>query len=99
VVELHPATVDAYRKMVADLRAGLAASNDEVRSEAQEVLRSLIETIQVHPGERRGETNITIRGRIAELINLPRLEPRQAARTVLMAEGGGFEPPIRLITV
>ena len=93
VVDLHPAAVDAYRKTVADLQAGLAGTDPAAREEAMGILRSLVSVIEVHPAEGRGKTEIRIHGMIAELINLAQRRPGEAIRTVMVVAGEGFEPP------
>ena len=83
---------------VADLSAAPGRMNGSC-SAANTALRALIKVIEGHSGGRHGPKEEILRGRIAELANLPRMNPRQAASTVRLAEGGGFEPPIRVIPV
>lgn len=84
VVEFHPATVEAYRKKVTELQVALT-SDEPRRREAMEIVRSLVNSIQVVPLDGRGQVELHVCGALAELLNLPsRLsgEPPSAAMVV-----------------
>ena len=46
---------------------------------AVEALRSLIDAIVVHPGERRGEVRVELRGDLAAFLHLPDEDPASQA--------------------
>ena len=84
VIELRP---EAYRQRIEALHEALNA-NDPDRLQAVEIIRSLIDRIVVHPGEGRGEMEVYIHGRLAEILNLGADGPG----TTMMVAGAGFEP-------
>jgi site-specific DNA recombinase len=59
---LHPGLAEVYRKKVERLRDEL--NRDELRSEATEVLRCLIEEIRLHP--ENGRLEIELIGSLAD---------------------------------
>lgn len=63
---LHPGLADAYRDKVAALRASLG--NPTIRQEALELLRGLIERIEMHPV--RDGFRIVLTGAIARMVRL-----------------------------
>ena len=94
VVEFHPAAIDAYRATVDDLQAALQA-DPQARAEAAAILRPLVDRIEIAPLPARGDVTITLHGRIAELLNLPRRNEGRMISTVPMVAEEGFEPPTR----
>ncbi|MGO8847594.1 MAG: zinc ribbon domain-containing protein [Methylocella sp.] len=87
VVEFHPATVEAYRKKVAELQAALT-SDEPGRREAMEIVRSLVNGIQIVPLDGRGQVELRVCGALAELLALPSRqsgEPPNAAMVVAEA--------------
>lgn len=92
-VEFHPNAAHAYRDKVRDLKKTLAASDDDSRLAAHEVIREIVEKIVVHPGKPYRPVEIEIYGQLAALL---RISERAAAdplesRGVVVA-GIGFEP-------
>ncbi len=64
--------------------------------------RQLIEGIVVHPGERRGETQIEVTGSIAAILEMACQAPKEQTpnRSVgMMVPRGGIEPPTRGFSV
>lgn len=98
VVELHPQAADRYRDQLDALDKALTGG-DEARQNAANTLRALLARIEVHPGESRGETHLTVHGRIEELLSLTRTKPGEGnstvVRTVSMVAAEGFEPPTK----
>ena len=98
VVELHPQAADRYRDQLDALDKALTGG-DEERQNAANTLRALLARIEVHPGDSRGETHLTVHGRIEELLSLTRSKPGEGnstvARTVSMVAAEGFEPPTK----
>ena len=93
VVELHPQAAERYRDQLDALDKALAGG-DEARQNAANTLRALLARIEVHPGERRGETHLMAHGRIEELLSLTRPKPGEGintvARTALMVAAGRY---------
>ena len=83
VVELHPASIEAYRRKVAELQDALQTDDSE-RREAANVVRSLVTCIEVMPREGRGELELSVHGALAELLNLPHRKTGELPRTALM---------------
>ncbi len=80
---------------VADLEATLKRCPAE-RAAVSQILRSLIERIVVHPGERRGETEIEVEGSIVAILDFA--SQAQGEQTPNRSVGvvvprGGIEPP------
>jgi site-specific DNA recombinase len=93
-VEVLPNLPELYRRKVAALRDLL--SDDNARAEAFAIIRSLIERIEVHPGEKRGECGVVLIGALAAILEF--VQQRRTAApcggggTFLMVAGVGFEP-------
>ena len=88
---LHPGLAEVYRKKVADLTEAL--NDDSVRTEAAEVLRSLIERIRLIP--REGELVIELIGALAGILALGKSErprPFGSGAQITLVAGVGFEP-------
>ncbi len=64
----HPNLPELYRRKLEALEAAL--QDPAAASAATEALRSLIDAILVHPGEKRGEVSITLRGDLAAFLYL-----------------------------
>ena len=63
---IHPNLARLYRDKVARLEEELA--DPEIAAEARSVLRSLIKTIKVTPGARRGEVALELHGELAAIV-------------------------------
>ena len=88
---LHPGLAEVYRRKVETLTEAL--NKDELRTEAAEMLRSMIQTIRLVP--ENGELAIELVGELAGILAVtneksPRHGPR--ARQVTLVAGAGFEP-------
>ncbi len=68
LVEFHPNAADSYRKKVRDLRAALAAADDENRQEAYRGIRDLVEKIVIKPTGPYKPVDLEIHGRMATLL-------------------------------
>ena len=87
----HPNLADAYRQKVDALQTSL--NDDEARPQAIEILRSLIERVDVR--WEGGEPVADLSGDILKLIALPSKESELDAdigRSVKVVAGVGFEP-------
>lgn len=63
---IHPNLAHLYRNKVAQLEEELA--DPEIAAEAKSVLRSLIKTIKVTPGAKRGEVTLELHGELAAIL-------------------------------
>ncbi len=95
-IRLHPNLAQVYRRKVERLQHAL--NDPEIREEAIQVLRSLLERVVVAPAETGFEVEIV--GDIAQMIEIgmdedqkkgPNLNERMA-RSVKVVAGVGFEP-------
>ncbi|MEF2071920.1 recombinase family protein [Consotaella aegiceratis] len=94
VVELHPASIEVYRRKIAGLQEALH-SNEDDRQDAVNAIRSLVTSIEVMPRDERGKFDLTVNGALAELLNLPRRKPGELPNTAMMVAEEGLEPPTR----
>jgi site-specific DNA recombinase len=65
---LHPNLPDLYRRRIEGLEAALL--EPDMLASVAEVLRLLINAVQVFPGERRGEVEVSLRGDLAAFLHL-----------------------------
>ncbi len=65
---LHPNLAQVYREKVERLEVAL--QDPSVSAAAVEALRSLVDAVVVHPGERRGEIRLELRGDLAAFLHL-----------------------------
>ncbi len=66
VVEIHPNFPDLYRRKIAELGSLLA--DDDERPRAMEAIRELIDRIEVLPGLKRGQCQVTLVGALAGIL-------------------------------
>ena len=66
-IRLHPKLADIYRQKVAKLHDLLA--NDATRTEAIEIIRSLIDTVTFRPGP-NSRLEIELVGDLAQMVHL-----------------------------
>jgi site-specific DNA recombinase len=94
LIELHPNVGDIYRKKVRDLKAYLAATDDDNRADAYQAIRELIEKVVIIPkGAYRG-CDIEIHGQLAALLEASqRGTIREPMSMGALVAGVGFEPP------
>ena len=62
----HPGMAELYRKKVSELQTLLMSA--ETRTRAMELIRSLIERIEVFPGQKRGNPEVTLIGALAQIL-------------------------------
>jgi site-specific DNA recombinase len=91
---IHPNLPDLYRRKVASLQQVLA--EEAARPQVVEIIRSLIDRIEIHPGEERGHCEVLIVGALAQIIAFAQQKTTAASSrgggTSLMVAGVGFEP-------
>ncbi|MCK5275678.1 MAG: recombinase family protein, partial [Alphaproteobacteria bacterium] len=92
-VEFHPNTAELYRKKVAELQSLL--TDETTRSQAMEVIRSMVERIEVHEGQERGKPDVILVGALAQILAFAQQSKTAAScrdgGRVLMVAGVGFE--------
>ena len=96
-VQLHPNAPDLYRKMVANLAEALSAP--ETRAEAVDIVRELVERIELRPNE-EGGLDAVLYGDLAAMLNAPADARRMAndpdrggsGSLLSVVAGRGFEP-------
>jgi site-specific DNA recombinase len=99
-IRLHPQLADAYRHRVANLARHLNSQDD--RTEALDIVRSLIERVAVKPAE-GSAIEIEIVGELASMVEVALAPEAAGARTetalrdrerrsVKVVAGAGFEP-------
>jgi site-specific DNA recombinase len=93
LVEFHPNAADSYRKKVQDLRAALAAADDENRLEAYRGIRDLVEKIVIKPTGPYKPIDLEIHGRLATLLRASTEGTIEKPKSMgALVAGIGFEP-------
>jgi site-specific DNA recombinase len=90
---LHPNLARLYRDKVARLEEELA--DREGAAEAKSVLRSLIKTIKVTPGAKRGEVALELHGELAAILLAGQKNKNRSSASrnqISVVAGAGFEP-------
>ena len=90
-VELHPNMADLYRKKVTELRSLL--TDETMRSQAMDVIRSMIERIEVHAGEERGKPDVILVGALAQILAFT----QQNIQTKTAASGAGDDGRVLMV--
>ena len=96
-IEQHPNIGQLYQRRVEQLTHLL---NDESnQQEAVTIIRSLIDRIEITPGEKRGDPKIQLVGGLAAILELAvskkqktTIQSDSGFGRVLMVAGAGFEP-------
>jgi hypothetical protein len=83
-IAIHPNLPDLYRRKVAELRRIL--DDEATRPQAVEVIRSLIERIEIHPGQKRGVCEVILVGALAQILAFA----RQKTTAASPGDGGTF---------
>jgi site-specific DNA recombinase len=94
LIELHPNVGDIYRKKVRDLKAYLAATDDDNRADAYRAIRELIEKVVIIPkgGAYKG-CDIEIYGHLAALLEASQRGTMREPKSMgALVAGVGFEP-------
>ena len=93
-VELHPNMAELYRKKVTELHSLL--TDETNRPKAMELIRSMIERVEVHAGKKRGNPDVVLVGALAQILTFTQQNntaaPKGSDGRVLMVAGVGFEP-------
>ncbi len=95
-ISIHPSVTELYRQKVAKLEEALNA--DDVRTEAAEALRGLIEEVRLTPDRKTGTLRVELHGELDAILALGEGQKRhrpaceKAGRFSMVAEEG-LEPP------
>ncbi|MBL6957827.1 MAG: hypothetical protein ISR52_02520 [Rhodospirillales bacterium] len=96
-VEIHPNIADLYRKRVGELQTLL--TDDTSRPKAMDLIRSMIDHIQIHAGSERGNPEVILIGALARILAFSQKNKTAASNgsdgTFLMVAEEGLEPPTR----
>ena len=92
---IHPNLAQLYRNKVERLQEELA--DPEIAAEAKSVLRSLVKTIKVTPGAKRGEVELELQGELAAILAAGQTKKNKNGTPVSpiqvsVVAGVGFEP-------
>jgi len=96
VLELHPNLGELYSRKVQDI--GTLLTHEASRPQAMEIIRSLVQRIEVAPGAKRGEAQVTLYGALAAILDFAMGAQNTKATAdgglcrVLLVAGAGFEP-------
>ena len=96
-IEMHPNIGQLYQRKVNEISQLL--SDQASREEAISLIRSLIERIDITPGEKRGQTQVQLVGGLAAILEFAVAKQQKTAIPsdsgfggVFMVAGAGFEP-------
>ena len=93
-VELHPNIAELYRKKVTELQTLLA--DETARPQAMDLIRSMIDHIEIKGGTERGRPDVILVGALAQILAFTQQNKTVASNgsdgRVLMVAGVGFEP-------
>ena len=89
---IHPNLAQLYRDKLARLEQEL--TDPELAAEAKSVLRSLIKTIKIFPGAKRGEVELELHGELGTILAIPQGAKNRSTWgiQVSVVAGTGFEP-------
>ncbi len=94
-IDVHPNLAELCRRKVRELQTLL--DDETARPQAMEIIRSLIERIDVHPAKVRGQCDVVMVGALAQIMAFTPNKMNAASSsgdggTFLMVAGAGFEP-------
>ena len=93
-VEPHPNMAELYAKKVSELQTLLIDEN--ARQQAMDLIRSMIDHIEIHVGTERGRPDVILVGALAQILAFTQQNKTAASNgsdgRVLMVAGVGFEP-------
>ncbi len=94
-VELHPNMAELYAKKATDLQSLL--TDDSSRPQAMDIIRSMIERIEVHAGEEQGKPDVVLVGALPQILAFTQQKTTAAPGSggggrVLMVAGARYQP-------
>lgn len=100
-VELHPNIAELYGRKVAELQSLL--TDESSRPQAMELIRAMIDRIEVHKGEERGKPEVILIGALSEIIAFTQGKTTAAQNSdggrVLMVAGARNHRELTLLSV
>jgi len=92
-IEFHPNMAELYRKKVTELQSLL--TDEDPRQEAIDIIRSMIQRIEIHEGKERGKSDVILVGALAQILAFTQQTKTAASFSgdsgrVLMVAGAGF---------
>jgi site-specific DNA recombinase len=91
-VTFHPKAGDVFRDKVRDLKAALAAADEESRATAFTHIREIVEMIVIHPRGNKKPADIEIHGQLAALLRMSEGVMSPPSSGGVLVAGIGFEP-------
>jgi site-specific DNA recombinase len=94
-IAIHPNLPDLYRRKVAKLQQVLA--DEATRPQAVEIIRSLIDRIEVQPGQKRGHCEIVVVGALAQILAFAQHNTTAASSGndgIFLMVAGGSQPAL-----
>ena len=95
--DIHPNIAELYRRKINELQT--LFTDETKRPRAMEIVRSMIERIDILPGAKRGEAEVLLVGALASILDYASRPEQQNAAVgdggvgrVLLVAGVGFEP-------
>ncbi|NML10676.1 recombinase family protein [Sphingobium sp. AR-3-1] len=89
IPDVHPGIAEIYKRQMD--RFTQALEDPETRLDASEAIRSLIDRIVLHPGEKRGEIHATLQGALMGILEFVQDNPRPVAAVTTKAASGSRE--------
>ena len=93
-IDLHPNIVELYAKKVTELQTLL--SDENTRPQAMDIIRSMIDHIEIGDSGTRGNPDVILVGALAQILAYTQTNKTAASSgsdgRVLMVAGVGFEP-------
>jgi len=97
-IEVHPNMAELYRKQVIELQSLL--TDEASRPQAMDIIRSMIDRIEVHKGDDPKKADVILVGALAQILDFAQQNKTAASLDgtwgsdgrVLMVAGVGFEP-------
>ena len=90
-IEPHPNMADLYRKKVSELQ--MLLTDEAARPQAMEIIRLMIERIEVSKGQERGKPDVVLVGALAQILTFTQKNKTAASNgsggRVLMVAGVG----------
>jgi len=83
-IDLHPNLPELYRRKVTELKTIL--HDETTRAQASDIIRSLIDHIEVTPGQKRGQCEVVVVGALAQVLSFA----QQKTTALSVGDGGTF---------
>jgi site-specific DNA recombinase len=98
MIELHPNIAKLYRRKVAELQSLL--TDETARPQAMDIIRTMIDRIEVHVGLERGKPDVILVGALAQILTFTQQKQNTASYgdggRVLMVAGARYQRCLHL---